>query len=81
MVQAMRQLDDQLYWTWMHRLGIDRRPDTDLPGAVAGQLKTKEQFTTQPIEPATTAFGQGFSLTPLKACSVARACLRTMVVW
>jgi len=30
MVQAMRQLDDQLYWTWMHRLGIDRRPDTDL---------------------------------------------------
>ena len=66
MVQAMRQLDDQLYWTWMHRLGIDRRPDTDLPGAVAGQLKTKEQFTTQPIEPATTAFGQGFSLTPLK---------------
>ena len=50
----------------MHRLGIDRRPDTDLPGAVAGQLKTKEQFTTQPIEPATTAFGQGFSLTPLK---------------
>ncbi len=66
MVQAMRQLDDQLYWTWMHRLGIDRRPDTDLPGAVAGQLKTKEQFMTQPIEPATTAFGQGFSLTPLK---------------
>jgi cell division protein FtsI (penicillin-binding protein 3) len=66
MVQAMRQLDDQLYWTWMHRLGINRRPDTDLPGAVAGQLKTKEQFTTQPIEPATTAFGQGFSLTPLK---------------
>ena len=66
MVQAMQQLDDQLYWTWMHRLGIDRRPDTDLPGAVAGQLKTKEQFTTQPIEPATTAFGQGFSLTPLK---------------
>ena len=66
MVQAMRQLDDHLYWTWMHRLGIDRRPDTDLPGAVAGQLKTKEQFTTQPIEPATTAFGQGFSLTPLK---------------
>ena len=66
MVQAMRHLNDDLYWTWMKRLGIDRKPDTDLPGAVAGQLKTKEQFTTQPIEPATTAFGQGFSLTPLK---------------
>ena len=66
MVQAMRRLDNNTYWEWMNRLGIDRRPDTDLPGAVAGQLKTKEQFITHPIEPATTAFGQGFSLTPLK---------------
>ena len=66
MVQAMRRLDDGVYWDWMNRLGIDRRPDTDLPGAVAGQLKTKKQFTTHPIEPATSAFGQGFSLTPLK---------------
>jgi cell division protein FtsI (penicillin-binding protein 3) len=66
MVQAMRRLDNNTYWDWMNRLGIDRRPDTDLPGAVAGQLKTKEQFITHPIEPATTAFGQGFSLTPLK---------------
>mgnify|MGYP001485222077 FL=1 len=66
MVQAMRRLDNNTYWDWMNRLGIDRRPDTDLPGAVAGQLKTKEQFISHPIEPATTAFGQGFSLTPLK---------------
>ena len=66
MVQAMQRLDHNTYWDWMNRLGIDRRPDTDLPGAVAGQLKTKEQFITHPIEPATTAFGQGFSLTPLK---------------
>ena len=66
MVQAMRRLDNNTYWDWMNRLGIDRRPDTDLPGAVAGQLKTKEQFITHPIEPATTAFGQGFALTPLK---------------
>ena len=66
MVQAMRRLDDGDYWSWMSRLGIDRRPDTDLPGAVAGQLKSREQFTSQSIEPATTAFGQGFSLAPLK---------------
>ena len=66
MVQAMQRLDHNTYWDWMNRLGIDRRPDTDLPGAVAGQLKTKEQFISHPIEPATTAFGQGFSLTPLK---------------
>ena len=66
MVQAMRRLDDDTYWNWMERLGINQRPDTDLPGAVAGQLKSKQQFTSQPIEPATTAFGQGFSLTPIK---------------
>ena len=66
MVQAMRRLDDGEYWSWMNRLGIDQRPDTDLPGAVAGQLKSKKQFTSQSIEPATTSFGQGFSLTPLK---------------
>ena len=66
MVQAMRNLPSSTYWDWLSRLGLDARPDTDLPGAVAGQLKSKEQFTTQPIEPATASFGQGFSLTPLK---------------
>ena len=66
MVQAMQRLDNSTYWDWMNRLGINQRPDTDLPGAVAGLLKTKEQFINHPIEPATTAFGQGFSLTPLK---------------
>jgi cell division protein FtsI (penicillin-binding protein 3) len=66
MVQAMRQVKPSAYWEWMRRIGIDTVPDTDLPGAVAGELKTREQFVTQPIEPATSAFGQGFSLTPLK---------------
>ncbi len=66
MVEAMRNLKPSVYWDWLYRLGIETRPDTDLPGAQAGQLKAKELFTTQPIEPATAAFGQGFALTPLK---------------
>jgi cell division protein FtsI (penicillin-binding protein 3) len=33
---------------------------------VAGQLKGKAEFVGGAIEPATAAFGQGFSLTPLK---------------
>ena len=66
MVQAMRNLEPLRYWQWLSKLGLESKPDTDLPGAVAGQLKTSQQFTTQPIEPATAAFGQGFSLTPLK---------------
>ena len=66
MVQAMRRLPADRYWDLLSRLRLDARPDTDLPGAVAGQLKSKEQFTRQAIEPATASFGQGFSLTPLK---------------
>ena len=66
MVQAMQRVKPAKFWNWLHALGIDTKPDTDLPGAVAGQLKSLETFRTQPIEPATAAFGQGFNLTPLK---------------
>ena len=66
MVQAMQRVKPEKFWHWLHILGIDSTPDTDLPGAQAGQLKTREAFRTQPIEPATAAFGQGFNLTPLK---------------
>jgi cell division protein FtsI (penicillin-binding protein 3) len=66
MVGAMQHMKRDRYWNWLHTLGIDEVPDTDLPGAVAGQLKSRADFTAGAIEPATAAFGQGFSLTPLK---------------
>ncbi|MEB3166374.1 MAG: penicillin-binding protein 2 [Cyanobacteriota bacterium] len=66
MVDAMSRLKRDRFWNWLHTLGIDTVPDTDLPGAVAGQLKSRQQFTAAPIEPAVASFGQGFSLTPLK---------------
>ena len=66
MVQAMQRVKPARFWQWLHTLGIDATPDTDLPGAQAGQLKSLEAFRSQPIEPATAAFGQGFNLTPLK---------------
>ena len=66
MVEVMGRLKRQAFWQWLHVLGIDEVPDTDLPGAVAGQLKSRSDFTGGAIEPATAAFGQGFSLTPLK---------------
>jgi cell division protein FtsI (penicillin-binding protein 3) len=66
MVQAMAKVRRERFWHWLHTFGIDGRPDTDLPGAVAGQLKDRKAFISQPIEPAVAAFGQGFSLTPLK---------------
>ena len=66
MVNIMMDMNPSIYWDWLRRLGIDERPETDLPGAVAGHLKSKEVFVSQPIEPAVTSFGQGFSVTPLK---------------
>jgi cell division protein FtsI (penicillin-binding protein 3) len=66
MVRTMARVKPDRFWHWLHTIGIDSVPDTDLPGAVAGQLKTREEFLSGPIEPATAAFGQGFSLTPLK---------------
>ena len=66
MVNAMAKVKRDRFWHWLNTLGIDTRPDTDLPGAVAGQLKSRSMFTGHAIEPAVAAFGQGFSLTPLK---------------
>ena len=66
MVLAMGQMKPARFWHWLNNLGIDQTPDTDLPGAVAGELKSRGDFTSSAIEPAVAAFGQGFSLTPLK---------------
>ncbi|MCS5699889.1 penicillin-binding protein 2 [Cyanobium sp. FGCU-52] len=66
MVDIMSKVKRDRFWHWLHTLGIDTVPDTDLPGAVAGQLKSRQEFTGAAIEPAVAAFGQGFSLTPLK---------------
>ena len=66
MVKAMGKVKRERFWQWLSTIGIDERPDTDLPGAVAGELKDRKTFVSHPIEPAVAAFGQGFSLTPLK---------------
>ena len=66
MVKIMNKMDASNYWQWLRRLGIDEIPETDLPGAVSGQIKSKQIFVNQPIEPAVASFGQGFSITPIK---------------
>ncbi|MDP6833658.1 MAG: penicillin-binding protein 2 [Prochlorococcaceae cyanobacterium ETNP1_MAG_9] len=66
MVKVMQKLNPSSYWDWLHRLGVNEIPKTDLPGAVAGYLKPKKQFVDKPIEPAVASYGHGLSLTPLK---------------
>ena len=66
MVKAMRNLNPSQYWDSLYRLGLNSKPKTDLPGAVAGYLKPKQEFVDKEIEPAVASYGHGFSLTPLK---------------
>jgi cell division protein FtsI (penicillin-binding protein 3) len=66
MVHVMQKLDPGVYYGWLERLKIGEPTGIDLPFESPGQIKSYAQFTRARIEPATTAFGQGFSLTPIK---------------
>jgi cell division protein FtsI (penicillin-binding protein 3) len=65
-VRMMQALEPGVYYGWLSRLKLNQATGIDLPSEVPGQLKSYQQFTNALIEPATTAFGQGFSLTPVK---------------
>jgi len=66
MVKIMQNLDPAIYWDWLKNLGIDKNLTTDLYESTAGQLKRKDLFVNQSIEPAVASFGKGFSISPLK---------------
>ena len=66
MVKLIQRLKPTVYYGWLERLGLGHPVGIDLPFEAAGQIKSQEQFTRLPIEPATASFGQGFSLTPIQ---------------
>lgn len=66
MVRIMQRLSPGVYYGWLERIKLGEVTGIDLPSEAPGQTKTYEQFTGALVEPATTAFGQGFSLTPIK---------------
>ncbi len=66
MVQIMAQLQPEVYYGWLERLGLGQNTGVDLPFESPSQIKRQEQFVAYSIESATAAFGQGFSLTPLQ---------------
>lgn len=66
MVRVMQRLSPVVYYSWLERLGLGQVTGIDLPFEVPSQIKTQAQFTGSPVEPATTAFGQGFALTPIQ---------------
>ena len=66
MVHLMQTLQPGVFFGWLEKLKLDQPTGIDLPFETAGRLKDYKEFTGAVIEPATAAFGQGFSLTPLK---------------
>ena len=66
MIKIMTKMPKNDYYKDLKKLGLGEKLGTDLPGDQAGYLKSKEEFTARTIEVATTSFGQGFSLNPLK---------------
>ncbi|MGB3672179.1 MAG: penicillin-binding protein 2 [Phormidesmis sp.] len=66
MVHIMQTLERSTYYDWLEKLGIGGSTGIELPGEANGIIKSRSQFVNSPVEAATTAFGQGFSLTPLQ---------------
>ncbi|MGF1590071.1 MAG: peptidoglycan D,D-transpeptidase FtsI family protein [Pleurocapsa sp.] len=66
MIKIMHRMKPLDYYRDLQKLGIEEELEFDIPGYTTGRLKNEVEFTVREIEPATTAFGQGFSLTPLK---------------
>lgn len=66
MVRVMQRLNPGIFYGWLEKLKLGEPTGIDLPFEAPGQVKKYTQFTSVRVEPATTAFGQGFSLTPIK---------------
>ncbi len=66
MIKIISRMNPADYYRDLQKLGIEDKLDFDIPGYTTGRLKNEVEFTVRAIEPATTSFGQGFSLTPLK---------------
>lgn len=66
MVQIMQLLDPDDYYSWLKQLGLGELSGVDLPFEAAGNLKSRQDFTRTRVERATTAFGQGFTITPIQ---------------
>lgn len=70
MVHIIQRMKPSIYYGWLERIGLGDTSGIDLPAETASALKPQDQFIEYVIEPATTAFGQGFSLTPIQMVQI-----------
>jgi cell division protein FtsI (penicillin-binding protein 3) len=66
MVKIMQRLKPNAYYDWLQRIGLGQKSGVDLPAEGRGEVRSRREFVSDPIYPANTAFGQGFSLTPIQ---------------
>ena len=66
MVHVMETLPREVYYSWIEKIGLGQPTGIELPGEASGQIKEQAEFVGSAIEAAVTAFGQGFSLTPIQ---------------
>lgn len=66
MVRIVQQMLPTTYYDWLQKIGLGHPTGVDLPFEIPGHLKERKTFTESPVDVATAAFGQGFSLTALQ---------------
>lgn len=66
MVHIVQQMKPDVYYSWLQKIGLGQITGSDFPFEAAGQLKDHKTFVESPVDIATTAFGQGFSLTAIQ---------------
>ncbi len=66
MVKIMEKLKPETYYNWLQRIGLGQKYGIDLPSEGQGLFHKRREFLASPLYPANTAFGQGFTLTPLQ---------------
>ncbi len=66
MVRIVQQMKPDVYYSWLQHIGLGQTTGSDLPFEISGQLRDHNSFVQSPVDVATSAFGQGFSLTAVQ---------------
>jgi len=66
MVHVVEQMRPRAFYHWLKRLGLGETVTVDLPFETASYIRPDWEFIASPVHPATTAFGQGFSIAPIQ---------------
>lgn len=75
MIQVSEEMTAQEYYAYQQAFGIGQLTGIDLPGEVSARSLVYDEDTLGPVEMATTAFGQGFNLTPIQLLVAESACV------